>query len=66
MNYYVFVTSASTSSLPPLLDLTVFEKVNASHLTLASLPWTGRVTLGSMNSRLHAELFKKIFRLAAC
>ncbi|KAH7102766.1 ribosomal protein S5 domain 2-type protein [Auriculariales sp. MPI-PUGE-AT-0066] len=64
MSDYVCAISAGTFSVSPLLDLTAIEESDVPHLTLALLPRTGKVTLVTMDTRLHVERFEEIFRLA--
>ena len=65
MTDYVCAVTAGTFSVSPLLDLTALEEADVPHLTFALLPRTGKVTLVSMDTRLHVERFEEIFRLAA-
>lgn len=51
-------------STSPLLDLTMLEENDLPHLTLALLPKTGRVTLVTMETRLHVDRFEELFGLA--
>ena len=48
----------------PLLGLTTLEENNVLHLTVAVVPRTGKVTLVTLETRLHADRFEEIFRLA--
>ncbi|KAJ7052528.1 exosome component 4, partial [Mycena amicta] len=48
----------------PMLDLTLLEENDIPHLTVAVLPKTGKVTLVTMETRLHVERFEELFRLA--
>ena len=51
-------------STSPLLDLTLLEENDLPHLTIALLPKTGRVTLVTMETRLHVDRFEELFGLA--
>ncbi|PWN53596.1 putative exosome complex exonuclease rrp41 [Violaceomyces palustris] len=61
-----FVTSLSCGihSTSPLLDLNNVEESDLPNLTVAVLPRTAKVTLASLETRLHVERFEEIFRLA--
>ncbi|KAF8638710.1 hypothetical protein AX17_002005 [Amanita inopinata Kibby_2008] len=51
-------------SASPLLDLTLLEENDVPNLTVAILPKTGRVTLVTMETRLYADRFEELFKLA--
>ena len=61
---YVCAITAGTFSTSPLLDLTHLEESDIPHLTVATIPRTGKVTLVTMETRLHVDRFEEIFRLA--
>lgn len=61
---YVCAVSSGVHSTNALLDLTTLEENDVPHLTAAVLPRTGRVTLVTLETRLHADRFEEIFRLA--
>jgi exosome complex component RRP41 len=48
----------------PLLDLTNTEENDMPHLTLAVMPRSGKVTLATMETRLHVDRFEEILALA--
>lgn len=47
-----------------MLDLTTLEENDIPHVTVAMMPRTGKVTLVTMETRLHVDRFEEIFRLA--
>lgn len=55
MTDYVTAVSCGVYSTTPLLDLTTLEENDIPHLTVASLPRTGKVTLVTMETRLHVQ-----------
>lgn len=61
---YVCAVSAGVHSTHPLLDLTNLEENDVPHLTTAIMPRNGKVTLVSLETRLHADRFEEIFRLS--
>ncbi|KAG8708411.1 Exosome non-catalytic core component [Ceratobasidium sp. 395] len=61
---YVCACTAACIDTTPLLDLTNTEESDLPNLTLAVLPRSGRVTLVTMETRLHVERFEQIFKLA--
>ncbi|EPQ29560.1 uncharacterized protein PFL1_02779 [Pseudozyma flocculosa PF-1] len=60
-----FVTSVSCGihSTSPLLDLNNTEESDLPNMAVAVLPRSGKVTLASLETRLHVERFEEIFRL---
>lgn len=61
---YVCAVSAGVHSTHALLDLSTLEENDVPHLTAAVLPRTEKVTLVTLETRLHADRFEEIFRLA--
>jgi len=47
-----------------MLDLTTLEENDVPHVTVAMMPRTGKITLLTMETRLHVDRFEEIFRLA--
>lgn len=47
-----------------MLDLTTLEENDIPHVTVAVLPKTKKVTLVTMETRLHVDRFGDIFKLA--
>jgi exosome complex component RRP41 len=60
---YVCAVTGGVHSASPLLDLTALEENDAPNVTVAMTPRTGKVTLVTMETRLHVERFEEIFRL---
>lgn len=61
---FVCAVTAGVHTTAPLLDLTTLEENDVPHLTVAIMPKTGKVTLVTMETRLHVDRFEEIFRLA--
>ncbi|KAI0072160.1 hypothetical protein K474DRAFT_1651535 [Panus rudis PR-1116 ss-1] len=61
---FVCAVTGGVHSTSPLLDLTTLEENDVPHVTVAVLPRTKKVTLVTMETRLHADRFEDIFRLA--
>lgn len=47
-----------------MLDLTTLEENDIPHVTVAIMPKTKKVTLVTMETRLHVDRFGEIFKLA--
>jgi exosome complex component RRP41 len=56
--------SAGTHGPAPLLDLTTLEENDVPHVTVASMPRSGKLSLVTMETRLHVDRFEEIFTLA--
>ncbi|TCD66515.1 Exosome non-catalytic core component [Steccherinum ochraceum] len=61
---YVTAMTCGVHSTTSLLDLTILEENDLPHLTVASLPRTGKVTLVTMETRLHAERVTECLKIA--
>ncbi|KAI5121236.1 hypothetical protein M0805_007243 [Coniferiporia weirii] len=61
---YVCAVSAGVHATYPLLDLSTLEENDIPHLTAAVMPRTDKVTLVTLETRLHADRFQEIFKLA--
>jgi exosome complex component RRP41 len=61
---FVCAISGGVHSTSPLLDLTLLEENDIPNITVAVMPRTGKVTLVSMETRLHVDRFEELFRLA--
>ncbi|GLB40616.1 putative 3' exoribonuclease family, domain 1 [Lyophyllum shimeji] len=61
---FVCAVSGGVHSTSPLLDLTLLEENDIPNVTVAMMPKTGKVTLVTMETRLHVDRFEEIFRLA--
>jgi len=61
---FVCAVSGGVHSTSPLLDLTALEENDVPNVTVALMPKTSKVTLVTMETRLHVDRFEEIFRLA--
>jgi exosome complex component RRP41 len=61
---FVCAITGGVHSTSPMLDLTTLEENDIPHVTVAMMPRTGKVTLVTMETRLHVDRFEEIFRLA--
>lgn len=61
---FVCAVTGGVHSTSPMLDLTLLEENDIPHVTVAVMPKTGKVTLVTMETRLHVERFEEILRLA--
>ncbi|THH14697.1 hypothetical protein EW146_g5673 [Bondarzewia mesenterica] len=61
---FVCAVSAGVHVAQPLLDLTTLEESDLPHVTVAVMPRTGKVTLVSMETRLHVDRFGEVFGVA--
>ncbi|KAG9315105.1 ribosomal protein S5 domain 2-type protein [Chiua virens] len=61
---FVCAISGGVHSTSPLLDLHTLEENDVPHISVAAMPRTGRVTLVTMDTRLHLDRFEEIFRMA--
>ena len=61
---YVCAITAGVHAAAPLLDLTTLEETDLPHVIVASMPRSGRLTLVSLETRLHVDRFEEILRLA--
>ena len=61
---FVCAISGGVHSTSPLFDLNTLEENDVPHVSVAVMPRTGRVTLVTMDTRLHLDRFEEIFRLA--
>ena len=55
MSDYVAAITCGVLSTHPLHYLTLLEESDIPHLTLAVMPKTGKVTLVTMETRLHVD-----------
>jgi exosome complex component RRP41 len=60
----VCAISAGAHGAAPLLDLTTLEENDVPSATVASMPRSGRLSLVTMETRLHVDRFEEIFTLA--
>ncbi|KAG7451013.1 uncharacterized protein BT62DRAFT_1071619 [Guyanagaster necrorhizus] len=61
---FVSAVTGGVHSTSPMLDLTALEENDIPHVTVAVMPRTGKVTLITMETRLHVDRFEEIFKLA--
>ncbi|KAI0293814.1 ribosomal protein S5 domain 2-type protein, partial [Russula brevipes] len=61
---YVCAVTGGVHAAAPMLDLTALEEADLPHVTVASMPRSGHLTLVSMETRLHVDRFEEILRLA--
>lgn len=52
---YVAAITCGVSSTKPLLDLTALEENDVPHVTVAIMPKTEKITLVTMETRLHVD-----------
>jgi exosome complex component RRP41 len=61
---FVCAVTGGVHVMSPLLDLTLLEENDVPNVTVAMTPRTGKVTLVTMETRLHVDRFEEVFRLA--
>ncbi|KAF9554015.1 hypothetical protein CPC08DRAFT_767070 [Agrocybe pediades] len=61
---FVCAISGGVHSTNPFLDLTLIEESDVPNLTIAVMPKTQKVSLVTMETRLHVDRYEEIFRLA--
>lgn len=61
---FVCAVTGGVHSTSPLLDLTLLEENDVPNVTVAMMPRTGKVTLVTMETRLHVDRFAEILELA--
>jgi len=61
---FVCAVSGGVHSISPLLDLTLLEESDVPNLTIAVMPKTKKVSLVTLETRLHVDRFEEVFRLA--
>ncbi|KAL4248384.1 RNase PH family protein [Abortiporus biennis] len=61
---FVCAVTGGVYSTSPLLDLTTLEENDTPNVTVAIMPRTKKVTLVSMETRLHVDRFGDVFKLA--
>jgi len=64
MTDYVVALTAGLHLSSTLLDLSSSEELDLPNLTVAVLPRSQRVTLAQLETRLHADRFEEMFKLA--
>lgn len=61
---FVCAVTGGVHVTSPLLDLTLLEENDVPNVTVAMMPRTGKVTLVTMETRLHVDRFEDVFKLA--
>lgn len=61
---FVCAVNGGVHSTSPMLDLTMLEENDLPHVTVAVMPRTKKVTLVTLETRLHVDRFAEIFGLA--
>jgi len=61
---YVCCITCALHDTIPLLDLTNLEESDLPNLTAAVLPRTGKITLLTLETRIHVDRFEEMFGLA--
>ncbi|KAJ3510340.1 hypothetical protein NLJ89_g4739 [Agrocybe chaxingu] len=61
---FVCAVSGGVHSTHPLLDLTTLEENDVPNVTIAVMPKTRKVSLVTMETRLHVDRFEEVFRVA--
>lgn len=61
---FVCAISGGVHSTSPFLDLTLIEEGDVPNVTVAVMPKTQKVSLVTMETRLHVDRYEEIFRLA--
>lgn len=61
---FVCAVSGGVHATSPMLDLTTLEENDLPHVTVAVMPRTNKVTLVTLETRLHVDRFGEIFKLA--
>lgn len=64
MTDFICAVSGGVHSTSPLLDLTLLEENDVPNLTVAVMPKTKKISLVTMETRLHVDRFEEVFRLA--
>ncbi|TFK40078.1 ribosomal protein S5 domain 2-type protein [Crucibulum laeve] len=62
---FVCAVTGGVHSTSPMLDLTLLEENDIPNVTVAMMPKTGKIALVTMETRLHVDRFKEIFRLVS-
>lgn len=61
---FVCAVTGGVHSTFPLLDLTMLEENDLPNVTIAVMPKSRKVSLVTMETRLHVDRFEELFRLA--
>ncbi|PPQ91016.1 hypothetical protein CVT25_013941 [Psilocybe cyanescens] len=61
---FICAVNGGVHSTRPLLDLTLLEENDVPNVTIAVMPKTQKISLVTMETRLHVDRFEEVFRLA--
>jgi len=61
---FVCAVAGGVHSTFPILDLTLLEESDVPNVTVAVMPKTQKISMVTMETRLHVERFDEIFKLA--
>jgi exosome complex component RRP41 len=61
---FVCAVTGGVHSTFPLLDLTMLEENDLPNVTIAVMPKSRKISLVTMETRLHVDRFEELFRLA--
>ena len=63
MNDFICAVTGGVHSTFPILDLTLLEESDVPNVTVAVMPKTQKVSMVTMETRLHVDRFDEIFKL---
>ena len=63
MNDFVCAVTGGVHSTFPILDLTLLEESDVPNVTVAVMPKTQKVSMVTMETRLHVDRFDEVFKL---
>ena len=61
---FVCAVTGGVHSTFPMLDLTLLEENDVPNITVAVMPKTKKVSMVTMETRLHVERFDEVLKLA--
>lgn len=61
---FVCAVTGGVHSTFPILDLTLLEESDVPNVTIAVMPKTQKVSMVTMETRLHVDRFDEVFNLA--
>jgi len=64
MTDFVCAVTGGVHSTSTMLDLTTLEENDLPHLTLAVMPKTEKISMVTLETRLHVDRFEELFRVA--
>jgi exosome complex component RRP41 len=62
---FVCAVTGGVHSTSPILDLTLLEETDVPNVTVAVMPKRQKVSMVTMETRLHVERFEEVFKLAS-